>query len=154
MTSPTFTLRPAEESDRDRLYDLFVETMRDYVAATWDWDDAFQRRRFDTNFRPERSCVIEVAGSPIGVLTLEQRGDELYVIDLQITPTWQARGIGTALIRSLAAEAQDHHLTLTLSVLHTNHRARGLYESLGFTEVERSDALVKLALLPTQSPRR
>ena len=122
-------LRPATAADRAFLWHLHRVTMRPYVEATWGWDEADQRRRFDAGFDPRRKRVVLLGGTPVGVLEVERRADALVLAVLEIAPAYQGRGVGTRLIRAVVAEAGP--LPVTLRVLRANP-ARGLYERLGF----------------------
>jgi ribosomal protein S18 acetylase RimI-like enzyme len=131
-------LRPAAEGDREFLYALHCSTMRDVIEQTWGWDDAWQRAEFDRRFTQLRVSVIEVGARSVGSLWLEQRPDSLYVHELQVAPTHQGGGIGTAVVRLVIEEGAGLALPITLSVVPANPRARDLYERLGFrvTRVE------------------
>jgi hypothetical protein len=41
-----YQLRPATAADYDFLYQLKVAALKEYVAATWGWDEAYQRQHF------------------------------------------------------------------------------------------------------------
>ncbi|MGO8683037.1 MAG: GNAT family N-acetyltransferase [Thermoleophilia bacterium] len=57
----------------------------------------------------------------------------LYVDSVAVDPDWQGRGVATALLVAVAAEARRRgRRSLTLYVIDRNARARSLYEHLGF----------------------
>lgn len=58
--------------------------------------------------------------------------EEFYLDTLAVWPSHRGRGIATELIRATAERARAASLPLGLLVDKTNHRARRLYESLGF----------------------
>jgi ribosomal protein S18 acetylase RimI-like enzyme len=135
-----FELRHASDGDREWLYALHCATMRDVVERTWGWDEAWQRAHFDSRFAPAAISVITVAGRDVGVLSLQARPAELYVAALEVAPEMQGRGLGTAVMRRVLADAASRGLPVTLQVLKANEGARRLYERLGFQvtgEVER-----------------
>jgi ribosomal protein S18 acetylase RimI-like enzyme len=67
------------------------------------------------------------------VFTDRLSDDMLYVDAIAVEPAWQGRGIGRALMRFVTDEARRRGRTsLTLWVIDRNHRARELYEKLGF----------------------
>jgi ribosomal protein S18 acetylase RimI-like enzyme len=74
-------------------------------------------------------------GEPVGCFALGRHDDHLYVARIALLARWQRRGIGTALLRRVIAEADERRLPVRLSVLE-NNPARRLYERLGFTVVE------------------
>lgn len=137
MDEAIWTLRPASEHDRDFLFNLNRTTMREYVEATWGWNDDAQVAFFDDHFDSERCEVIQAENQDIGVLRVEETADEIYLAEIQLLPQWQARGIGTAIIRSLLERGETARKPVTLRVLHSNPRATELYESLGFAAFRR-----------------
>lgn len=56
------------------------------------------------------------------------------ILEMWVRKEWRSQGIGTALLQTLLEWAQDDPLIekVTLAVFHTNTRAIGLYEKLGF----------------------
>ena len=86
--------------------------------------------------------VIEVQGEPVGRLRTER--DEVVIggsavpritlCGLQLRPPFQRRGIGSAIIRDLQAQAASSRGVLDLGVDHANVGARRLYERLGFVQ--------------------
>ncbi len=129
-----FALRPATPDDRDGIYALRRAGLRDYVEATWGWDEADQSARFDARFDPARYRIVVVEGQEVGALSLEWGDDMLLLADIQIGPEWRGRGLGTAIIEGLIDEARQRALPVALGVLKVSP-ARGLYERLGFREV-------------------
>lgn len=127
-----YTLRPATPADAAFLYDLHVAAMREVIAATWGWDEAWQRRHFDEHFAPERIQLIVVDGEPVGMLELEDRPDDVFVANLKLLPKMQGYGLGTAVMRGVLARAAGRGVPVRLQVIRANAGARRLYERLGF----------------------
>jgi ribosomal protein S18 acetylase RimI-like enzyme len=127
-------LRPATDADRDFLFDLHRQAIRDYVQPLWGWDEVAQQRLFDERFVVRRYQVIQVEDENIGVLQIEERPGEIVLDLIELLPAWQGKGIGTAVIRSLFAQGK----AVSLRVLTTNPRAAALYERLGFRVVRRT----------------
>lgn len=132
MEEPSWDLRPAKTDDRDFLFHLNEATMREHVERVWGWDDAEQTTFFENRFQPERWQIIQAGGKDIGVLIVEDEGEEIYLAEIEILPEWQGRGIGSSVVRSLMKRAIASGKPLTLRVLHVNERALSLYERLGF----------------------
>lgn len=126
-------LRPATDADREFLFDLHRQAMRDYVEPLWGWDDVVQRRLFDERFGSRPFQVIQANREDIGVLQLQDRPEEVVLDLIELLPAWQGKGIGTAVIRSLLAQGK----TVSLRGLTSNPRAAALYERLGFRVVRR-----------------
>ena len=134
-----YALRDATEADRDWLYALLRASMGDYVVQTWgDWDEAFQRSRFDDHFTTVDQRIIVVDGVDAGVLIVHREATRLVLEEIQLLPEYQARGVGTAVLRDLMAEAASAAVPVELQVLKVNP-ARALYERLGFALASETD---------------
>lgn len=124
--------RQATASDRDFCWQLHRQTMRQYVEATWGWDEAVQRRWFDEAFDPGLTRVIVVDGEAVGAIRLDGSGVPVRLLSIAIRPEHQRRGHGTAVISRVLQEAAG--TPVWLQVLKVNP-ARALYERLGFVTV-------------------
>jgi ribosomal protein S18 acetylase RimI-like enzyme len=144
MNEPSWDLRPAHHDDRDFLFHLNEATMREQIERVWGWDDSEQAALFDARFQPDSWRIIQACGRDIGVLIVEEHPDQIYLAEIQILPEWQARGIGSSILRSLIKEAATAGKPLTLRVLHVNVGARLLYARLGFREVKTIETHVYL----------
>jgi ribosomal protein S18 acetylase RimI-like enzyme len=129
-----YDLRAATGEDRAFLYRLHVAALKEYVERTWGWDDADQAARFERRFDPQAYQVVVVGGRDIGAIQVERRDREIALNNIQVLPAFQGRGIGTAVICDLQAEARARGAVLSLQVLKVNP-ARKLYERLGFVVV-------------------
>jgi ribosomal protein S18 acetylase RimI-like enzyme len=127
-----FRLRPAGEHDRAFLYTLHCQTMRGMIEQTWGWDEVWQRQDFNRRFREYTASIIERAGRAAGALLLESKPDSIYIHEVQVSPGHQGRGIGGAVVQWVIEQAANRGVSVTLSVLEVNPRARQLYERLGF----------------------
>lgn len=58
--------------------------------------------------------------------------DSLHIVELQLLPEMQGKGIGSAVVRHLIQHGAGLGLPVTLSVVPANPRAQRLYERLGF----------------------
>jgi ribosomal protein S18 acetylase RimI-like enzyme len=137
-------LRAAAESDREFLYDVYCQTMRQSVEATWGWDEAWQRRDFERRFETCQTFVIESGSRAVGGLLLEPRPGSVDIVELQVLPGYQRMGIGTEIIKRLLEQAVRDGLDVTLSVVVANTRARRLYERLGFVVVDSEGPFIRM----------
>jgi len=126
-----FQLRPATSSDLPFWKRLHGLTMRAHVEAIWGWDEAVQDDLVRARFRPEITAIITVAGVDAGGLAREEVDGAILLSVIMLLPDHQRRGIGTALVRGLMAEAAGRGVAVRLSVLRPNP-ARHFYERLGF----------------------
>lgn len=133
MHEPAWTLRPATHADRDFAFELNRATMKEYVDATWGWDEAEQEALFDESFDPSDCEIVRVGETDVGLLAVEESADEIHLAGIYLLPEWQSRGIGSSIVRSLLERGAGSGKPVTLRVLHSNPRAEALYERLGFT---------------------
>lgn len=127
--------RPAILADEPFLMRLRRLTMDEHIERVGRAvDDAAHRARVMVNF--DAAKIVCLDGEPIGLLK-DYRGDEEWVlVQIQLLPEHQGKGIGEQLIRTVLAQAEAAGLPVALSVLRGNP-ARRLYERLGFSEVEK-----------------
>jgi ribosomal protein S18 acetylase RimI-like enzyme len=133
-----YSLRQATDSDYDFLYQLKVTCLKEYITATWGWDESYQKEHFARNFNPKNSQIILVANVEVGELSAQDLEDELFLSRILIKPEYQERGLGTALIEDLQKQAEARKVPVTLQVLKVNPAHR-LYQRLGFQIVEESN---------------
>ena len=133
-----YTLRPAEESDYEFVYQLKVVCLKDYVSATWGWDEDFQRSFFADHFEPNDIQIIQFESLDIGQLSVEDRVNCLFLAGVYLLPAFQGRGIGSAIINDVLSCARTRHLPVCLRVLKVNP-ARNLYERLGFELIRENE---------------
>ena len=131
-TKMMYTFRLATRDDEDFLYCLHRATMKDYVDRTWGWDEDIQAGMFKRKFAPSGQQIVVVDGRDVGVISLQQRPDALFLANIQILPEYQGQRLGTAIITSLLAQAAADGKTISLQVLKVNPAQR-LYRRLGFS---------------------
>ena len=131
------------------LRQLYNSTRWEELAPLVDWTDAQKFAFLDQQFDAQRSYylsqyagaafdVLEAQGAPAGRLYLDRQADTLLVIDIALLPQWCGRGIGTALLEAMFAEARLSGKGVTISVEKFNPAQR-LYRRLGFREYAESD---------------
>lgn len=130
--------RPAMEEDYDFLYALHRATMKEYVNKTWGWDEAAQETMFRKNYVPSGIQIITLAGTDIGMLSLQGSEEDIFLQVIEIQPTHQRQGLGATIIHKIIAEAAHQKKPVRLRVLKVNP-AKGLYDRLGFSVIEETD---------------
>lgn len=142
------TLRPVSDADYLWLWSLKRTTMKAYVEQTWGrWDDAEQAARFRENFKPDDVHIIILDGHDAGLLHVEHGTTEIFLVNIQVAPEFQNRGLGTEVMRALLNEARTRKLPLRLQVLKVNP-ARNLYERIGFAVVGETDTHYQMRWTP------
>ena len=123
--------RPGAPDDLDFLWKLHVLTMQEYAGLTWGWDSVWQEERFREQFDPHRLEILEIDGNPIGMISVAEETDHLFLRLIEIHPDWQNRGIGRQLVLQVLQIAREKGTPARLQVLKVNP-ARHLYERCGF----------------------
>ena len=144
-------LRPAEDADREFIYQVYFETQRWIIEAYFGWkDDAIERNTVDRFYDQPNSSIIVVDGHDVGWLTVHHNKSRTIVDSLFIMSAHQRRGIGTLLLRRMIVEADATRTTLGIATANINP-ARRLYERLGFIETERDEYKVTFERPPATS---
>lgn len=133
-----YSLRPARADETDWLYELNKESYHDVVVRQFGaWKEAFQRELFfNESRRARRAEIVEVNGERVGVVILERRSSYDWLQEIQLKPHRRGQGLGTLILHRLLDDARCRTRPLRLQVLHENHRAKRLYERIGFREIE------------------
>jgi ribosomal protein S18 acetylase RimI-like enzyme len=143
-----YVLRACTPADEPFARRLHREAYKDVVTRQFgEWDDARQSGFFEAKWDPARYQVIEVEGERAGIAAVSIRDGEHSLDEIQLLPEFQSRGIGTAVLRELQADASAAELPVRLRVLRLN-RAKALYERLGFTTYDETETHFLMEWLP------
>ena len=138
-------MRPAVDGDRTFLMDVYRASRVEELAVL-PWRDeekaAFLAMQFDAQDRyyadtlptTERSVVL-LDGQPIGRMYVDIDDERVLIVDIALLPEHRGRGIGSALLAGVLAEADLRRLPTHLYV-EPHNRAQRLYRRLGFRVVE------------------
>ena len=142
-------LRPAEERDREFLYQVKKQSNFGYISDLWGWDEDFQRREFARDFQQIREfSVITVDGADAGFLQLQSGSDFLNVAEIHLLPPFQGQGIGSAVLRDVQAAAEG--LPVRHGCFRPNKRAYQRAHRLGFAPITENDTHFILIYNPTK----
>jgi ribosomal protein S18 acetylase RimI-like enzyme len=142
------SLRAVSDADYLWLWSLKRATLKAYVEQTWGkWDDTDQAERFRQGFDPLHVHIIVIEGQDAGLLHVERSPEEINLVNIQIAPEFQNRGLGTEVMHALLAEARRDRLPLRLQVLKVNP-ARRLYERIGFALAGETDTHYQMRWTP------
>jgi len=131
--------RDASDEDKEFLFELHRLALGPYIEKTWGWDETWQRDNFNEQFAAAGWKVLTVDQQPVGAFRTAARDGELYLEDILILPAFQRKGLGTAVIESLAGVAKSAGTCVRLQVLKVNP-AIALYTRLGFRVIGEDDA--------------
>jgi ribosomal protein S18 acetylase RimI-like enzyme len=139
------SLRPAVGDDRAFLLDVYGASRAEELTSV-PWSDeqkaAFVAMQFDAQDRyyadalpsTQRSVVL-LEGHPIGRLYVDIDDARVLIVDVVLLPEHRGRGIGSALLAGVLAEADRRRLPTRLHV-EPHNRAHRLYRRFGFKVVE------------------
>jgi GNAT superfamily N-acetyltransferase/ketosteroid isomerase-like protein len=115
--APAFALEGACADDFEALHALRLRAMRESLERLGRWDPAHARERLVAAFAPEHTLHIVVEGRRAGFVVLKPLSHEMRLDHLCIDPPDQRRGIGSAVLRWVFAQADATQLPLALCVL-------------------------------------
>lgn len=143
-------LRAAEESDLPFLRALRAQTMLEHYARSGvPFDAAMQEAR--VHFRYDCAQIVVFDGADVGLFKVSREGQPWHLIQIQLSPLCQGRGLGQALIIQLLAEAQTAQAEVELCVLKANP-AQHLYARLGFRVVGEEAHALTMRYTPPRQP--
>lgn len=149
-------LRPAVDEDEPGLHALYVDRrMPELAPLPWAPDE---RQAFiDQQFRAQQTgyaatfpdadhWMVMVADDPndVGRILIDRRPEEHLVVDLVIRTAWRRRGIGTALMEEVVADAAAEGVPVRLSAAAHDERLVRWYLRLGFVVVGRAGVNVAM----------
>jgi ribosomal protein S18 acetylase RimI-like enzyme len=135
------SLRPVDRSDEAFCVQLYVASRTDEFAGVG-WSDGQRGEFLASQYRtrqaayavgfPNRSDqLVEHGGRPVGRLIVAEDAGDTVVVDIALIPSARGRGLGTALLAGVLADADRRASPVRLHVTGDN-RARDLYLRLGF----------------------
>ncbi|MFC6161572.1 GNAT family N-acetyltransferase [Kribbella jiaozuonensis] len=133
-----YRIREASLADVEFLADVTLTATRAQGRLAPDFDEADWRGGFEEWSRESIDdpatdlSVIELDGQRVGRLRVSRTPEAVELNGIQLHPDVQNRGIGTAIITELQAEAAGRGVPLELHVERDNPDARRLYDRLGF----------------------
>jgi GNAT superfamily N-acetyltransferase len=102
-----------------------------------------QRRHLETVHPNAEWLIVERTGAPIGRLCIEDRGGDLWLVDIALMPESRGIGIGGAIMRDLLDLGREAGKPVSLTVFNDNP-ARRLYDRLGFVEIRAGDVYAEM----------
>ncbi len=137
-TLPTIRFAGAQADDAEALVALRIEAMRDSLERIGRFDPERARARFLDRFSPADTRHIEHEGQRVGFVVTRVQCDALLLDHLCIRPASQGKGIGSALILQVIAEADALGLPLRVGALRESEANR-FYQAHGFELVAQEE---------------
>lgn len=136
MKETIYQLRPATEADYKYCYDLTKQNMLELFSRHW---GGWEPSTFRKDFRAENITIVAIAGRNVGFFSLKETDSGLYIENIQLSPSIQGRGIGTAILKSILSNNASHTVRL---ITFTDNPAMHLYNRLGFEVTRREGETV------------
>ena len=152
-----WTVRAGRPGDVDALADLKLAALEPDLRRAGVWRPPYNRARFEREYVPGETRVVEAEGRLLGCLAVHPDGDEVWLRHFYLAQEARGRGIGTRLLTEALASVGPR--PVLLDVL-TGSRATNLYLTHGFIAIEddgvdvimRRDMPVSPADVPVQLP--
>lgn len=142
MKTLELMLRAATPADEPFLFDLRRATMDEHLKRAGEPIDEhahWARLRYRYN----DAHIVCCGSERLGLFKFVRNPDEWTIVQIQILPTYQGRGIAAHLLGEFLRQADCAGVPVKLSVLKGN-RAINLYERFGFQVVDSTDASLQM----------
>ncbi|MDD1747559.1 MAG: GNAT family N-acetyltransferase [Methanomassiliicoccales archaeon] len=135
--SPSY-YAPLERGDIPYLLRMTRENMSQIILSSWglEWkDETLLETLLDQGLVTE---VLKCDDRIVGYYCLDQRGDYLFVVSIQVARDQQRTGVGRGMMERIEELAGRSGLEgVELCVQSTNLTAKGFYEHMGYRLVSR-----------------
>ena len=142
-----YQFRYGTAADKSWLYDLYCETMKPYIEATWGWNESFQLQVFGNNLEPTRWQIVNDGQHDVGGFVLKEEADHFCLEMIIITPTYQKNGIGRVIVNLIKQHASEDQLPIRLSIIKANPLIP-FYQKLGFRQYDEDTDFYKFEWHP------
>jgi N-acetylglutamate synthase-like GNAT family acetyltransferase len=137
MNKTKLTFRKGTEEDMEFLLWLRKQTMTEHLLhAGKEVNEENLLDRIKHHF--EHAKIILQKDQKIGLLKLVENESEIEILQIQIEPNHQNKGIGKEIIQSIIQKASTKNIPVKLSVLKTN-KAKNLCKTLGFEIYDKNE---------------
>lgn len=147
MEQSKIRFRPIREEDRAFLVRVYGSTREEELSMTgWSREekDAFISQQFHAQhthyteyFREADYHVILIDGKKAGRLYIQQKEDEIRIVDIALLPEFRGQGAGRKMLENILQQGKDTGLPVRIHVEQYN-RALSLYHCLGFKKIEQT----------------
>ena len=135
-----YKIRFATPDDYDLIYALKTESIRPYVEKIWGWDEDYQKKDFDGDFsHMDQFNVIEIDGRFVGFVQYYFDYPYFEVVEIHLLPEFRGKGIGSDILQYLQKVCIAQDRKIRIGCFKENHRAKALYQKLGFMQIEETE---------------
>lgn len=135
-----YKIRFATWDDYDLIYELKTQSNRPYVEKIWGWDEDYQKKDFDGDFSHiAHFRVVEIDCCFAGFIQYYRNDSYFEVVEIHLCPEYRGKGIGSNILRHLQKACVAQNKKIRIGCFKENHRAKALYQKLGFQQTEETD---------------
>ncbi|RQS65527.1 N-acetyltransferase [Burkholderia sp. Bp8963] len=132
------TFATTTHSDADLLVQIRIAAMQESLERIGRFDPQRAGDRFLSSFDPAFCRLIVVDGVNVGFVLAKPADDHLALEHLYIVPVHQGRGIGSAVLAAIFADADSRSLPVKVGALRDSDSNR-FYQRHGFRKVEEAE---------------
>jgi GNAT superfamily N-acetyltransferase len=130
--------RSTTQSDADTLLAIRIAAMRESLERIGRFDPQRARERFLASFDPALCRFIEVDGIQSGFILIRPQEDHWLLDHFYILPRHQGKGIGTAVLQAVIADADLQRMPIRLGALRVSDSNR-FYQRHGFIPTDEAE---------------
>jgi len=124
--------------DAETLVCMRIDAMRESLERIGRYDPQRARNRFLSTFDPACCRFIVADGVSVGFVVAKAADDHLALEHLYIVPAYQGRGIGSAVLASVFADADARSIPVKVGALRDSDSNR-FYQRHGFVKIDESE---------------
>ena len=132
------TFTSTTHSDAESLVQIRVETMRESLGRIGRFDPRRARDRFLSSFDPAFCRFVVVDDVSVGFVMAKPADDHLALEHLYILPEHQGKGIGSAVLSFIFADADSRSIPVKVGALRDSDSNR-FYQRHGFSKIEEAE---------------
>lgn len=121
----------ATEGDAAFAWELYQRSIEPLAGPVGAWAEAQERRVVEAAFEDGEASLITWAEQRVGWLHVRRTASSLELWQIFVAPAHRGRGIGSAVLGGIKAQAKTLSLPILLAVLR-NNPAQRLYAREGF----------------------
>lgn len=145
--SESTVFRSGTEEDNEWMFDLFKRLLKQYIEATWSWDEALQQESFNTSLPIKQFQILSERGKRIGGYHLSEKSDHLMLDMILVEPQQQRMGWGRMMLTHMQQQARESNKPIRLNVLR-NNPAVEFHRNAGFEEIDGDENSLKMIWNP------
>ncbi len=111
------SLRPATHNDFAFAFEAKRQALGPYIVSRWGWNEVFQLELHRTRWDERPWSIIELNGTPIGTLSVQEHNDHIRLGEFYVLPPYQRHGIGTMLLRQVIERSSALSVPVKLEYL-------------------------------------